>query len=432
MTSASTEKATSMDAIRAQFPALQRLHGGQPVAYFDGPGGTQVPASVPAAITDYLLNHNANAHWAFPSSAETDAIVLAAREAFADFLNCAPQEVVFGANMTTLTFHLARAIGRGLQAGDEVVVTDLDHHANRAPWQAIAKERGLVLRSVRLDTATGELDWKDFAQQVTNRTRLVAVGAASNALGTVNDVKRAVALAKRVGALIFVDAVAYAPHALVDVQDWGCDFLACSAYKFYGPHVGVLYGKQALLEALDVPKLEPAPDTAPDRFETGTANFEGIAGAAAAVNFLASLGGVAGQEGGSQLAVSGSARRQRLATAFAQLHAHAAPLFAELWDGLAAIPGLRLFGPAPQAARIPTLSFTLASVPAETLSRQLAATGLFASSGNFYAATVAQRYGQEAEGFLRIGLSCYSTHSEITRLVQAVRAISIQASGNPT
>ncbi|MEY4376578.1 MAG: hypothetical protein RJB26_1128, partial [Pseudomonadota bacterium] len=359
----------NVEAVRAHFPALRRMHSGQAVAYFDGPGGTQVPASVPAAITDYLLNHNANAHWAFTTSVETDAIVLAARHAFADFLNCAPNEVVFGANMTTLAFHLARAVGRSLQPGDEVVVTDLDHHANRGPWQAIAKERGLVLRSVRLDTASGELDWADFERCVTPRTRVVAVGAASNALGTVNDVKRAVALARSVGALSFVDAVAYAPHALVDVQDWGCDFLACSAYKFYGPHVGVLYGRHELLAGLDVPKLEPAPNTAPDRLETGTANFEGIAGAAAAVEFLASLG-------------SGTTRREQLAAAFAALHANSAALFTELWEGLAAVPGLRLYGLGPQAERIPTLSFTLAGVPAEHISWQLAAVGLFASSGN--------------------------------------------------
>ena len=400
----------AIEAIRAHFPALQRQQGGHSVAYFDGPGGTQVPASVPAAITDYLLNHNANAHWAFTTSVETDAIVLAAREAYADFLHCAPNEIVFGANMTTLTFHLARAIGRGLQPGDEIVVTDLDHHANRGPWQAIVKDCGLVLRSVRLDTATGELDWDDFQRQVTPRTKVVAVGAASNALGTVNDVKRAVALAKAVGALSFVDAVAYAPHALVDVQDWGCDFLACSAYKFYGPHVGVLYGRHALLAALDVPKLEPAPETAPDRLETGTANFEGIAGAAAAVDFLGSLG-------------EGNTRRERLAAAFAGLHEHSMVLFAELWNGLAAIPGLTLYGPPPCEQRIPTLSFTLAGITPEQLSRQLAAVGLFASSGNFYAATVAQRYGQEAEGFLRVGLSCYSSRNEVARLVAAVRAI---------
>ena len=402
----------AIEAIREHFPALQRQQGGHPVAYFDGPGGTQVPASVPAAITDYLLNHNANAHWAFTTSVETDAIVLAAREAYADLLNCMPDEVVFGANMTTLTFHLARAIGRGLQAGDEIVVTDLDHHANRGPWQAIAKDRGLVLRSVRLDTTTGELDWDDFQRQVTPRTKVVAVGAASNALGTVNDVKRAVALAKAVGALSFVDAVAYAPHALVDVQDWGCDFLACSAYKFYGPHVGVLYGRHALLAALDVPKLEPAPDTAPDRLETGTANFEGIAGAAAAVNFLASL-------------ADGNTRRERLAAAFTGLHEHSMALFAELWNGLAAIPGLTLYGPPPCEERIPTLSFTLAGVTPEQLSRQLAAIGLFASIGNFYAATVAQRYAQEAEGFLRVGLSCYSTRNEVARLVAAVQTMRV-------
>ena len=400
----------SLARLRADFPALARVHEGQPVAYFDGPGGTQVPACVPAAMTDYLLHHNANNHWAFPSSQETDAIVLAAREAFADFLNCSREEVVFGANMTTLVFHLARAIGRGLAAGDEIVITELDHHANQAPWQAIAQERGLILKAVRLDTATGELDWAHFESLVGPRTRLVAVGAASNALGTVTDVARATALARRVGALSFVDAVAYAPHELVDVQALGCDFLACSAYKFHGPHVGILFGRTALLAALDVPKLEPAPDHAPDRLETGTANFEGIAGAAAAVDYLASLG-------------EGSTRRARLASAYAGFRAHGDRLFLHLWKGLQTIPGVQVFGPPPGRPRVPTLSLLLPGMSSTEIASRLAAQGLFLSNGDFYAATVARRYAAPADGFLRVGLACYTTETEVDRLLTALRAL---------
>ena len=400
----------SIEALRADFPALSRRHLGHPVAYFDGPGGTQVPACVPAAIADYLLNHNANAHWAFPSSEETDAVVLAAREAYADFLHCAPGEVVFGANMTTLAFHVARAIGRGLMAGDEIVITELDHHANQAPWQAIARERGLALQVVRMDTAAGELDWNHFEHLVGSRTRVVAIGAASNALGTVNDIARATALARRFGALSFVDAVAYAPHELVDVKAFDCDFLACSAYKCHGPHVGVLYGRQALLAALDVPKLEPAPNTAPERLETGTANFEGIAGAATAVDYLAALS-------------SGNTRRERLAKTYAAFREHGEALFARLWSGLSAIPGLKIFGPPPGRPRVPTLSLTLASMPAAEASRRLAQQGLFLSSGDFYASTVARRYGVGAEGFLRVGLACYTTESEVDRLLVALRSL---------
>ena len=279
-----------VEAIREQFPALERRHGGQPVAYFDGPGGTQVPRRVVEAMSDYLLQHNANTHWAYPSSVETDAALHAARAALADFLGGQPDEIVFGANMTSLTFHLGRALGRRLSPGDEIVVTELDHHANSDPWRQLARERGLTVRTVRLRTETGQLDGGDLAAAIGPKTKLVAIGAASNALGTISDVRRAADLAHAVGATVFVDAVHYAPHALVDVNALGADFLACSAYKFYGPHVGVLWGRRELLEALDVPKLEPAPENAPDRLETGTQNHEGIVGAAAAVDFLASLG----------------------------------------------------------------------------------------------------------------------------------------------
>ncbi|HEX8421894.1 MAG TPA: aminotransferase class V-fold PLP-dependent enzyme, partial [Pyrinomonadaceae bacterium] len=264
------ESVQTVEAIRAHFPALERSHGGHAVAYFDGPGGTQVPRAVVEAIADYLYRHNANTHWAYPASAETDALIDGARQTLADFLNASPTEIVFGANMTTLAFHLSRALGRQLNAGDEIVVTELDHHANVAPWQALADERGLRVRMAKMLPETGQLDWEDFARLVNARTRLVAIGAASNALGTITDVRRAAEAAHAFGALCFVDAVHFAPHQLVDVRALDCDFLACSAYKFCGPHLGVLYGKQELLESLDFPKLLPAPDTAPERVETGT------------------------------------------------------------------------------------------------------------------------------------------------------------------
>ena len=299
-------RVATVDEIRAHFPALERRHNGLPVAYFDGPGGTQVPRAVSDAVTDYLLHHNANTHWRYPSSRETDAILAGARETLADLLGASPDEVAFGANMTTLTFHLARGLGRGWGQGDEIVVTELDHHANIAPWRALERERGVTVRVVPIVPETGQLDWEALERALSGRTRLLAIGAASNALGTVTDVVRAVRLARDAGALTFVDAVHYAPHRLVDVRAIGCDFLACSAYKFYGPHVGVLYGRGERLGAVDIPKLEPAPETAPERVETGTLNHEGIAGAAAAVEFLASLH-------------SGGSRRERLRAVYAEL-----------------------------------------------------------------------------------------------------------------
>src|ERR1700736_4697482 len=336
---------TSTEEIRRCFPALARTHNSYPVAYFDGPGGTQVPRTVVEAIDDYLYHHNANTHWAHPTSEETDAIIDSARNVLADFLNASPTEIAFGANMTTLTFHLARALSRGYGPDDEIVVTELDHHANIAPWRTLEKECGLKVRMVKMVPETGELDWDDLSRQLTRHTKLVAIGAASNALGTINDVKRTGEMAHSLGAKVFVDAVHYAPHELIDVRDWNCDFLACSAYKFYGPHIGILYGRRDLLESLDFPKLIPAPDTAPERAETGTQNHEGIAGAAAAVDFLASV-------------ASGSTRRERLRAAFDCLHARADQLITQLWNGLSKMPRLKLYGPPPGTARTPTIAFT--------------------------------------------------------------------------
>src|SRR5262249_16259720 len=277
------------EEVRRCFPALARTFNGYPVAYFDGPGGTQVPRTVVEAMNDYLYHHNANTHWAYPTSEETDAIIDSVRSVLVRFVNEGHNEILFGDNMTTLTFRLARALGRDYEHNDEILVTELDHHANIAPWRTLEKECGVNVRMVKMIPATGELDWDDLSRQLTGRTKLLAIGAASNALGTINDVRRAGEIVHSLGAKIFVDAVHYAPHELVDVRDWNCDFLACSAYKFYGPHIGILYGRHDLLGSLDFPKLIPAPDSAPERAETGTQNHEGIAGAAAAVDFLASL-----------------------------------------------------------------------------------------------------------------------------------------------
>jgi cysteine desulfurase family protein (TIGR01976 family) len=396
--------------IRACFPALERVHNHFPVAYFDGPGGTQVPRSVVDAMTDYLYHHNANTHWAYPTSEETDAALENARQTCADFLNASAREIAFGANMTTLTFHLARALGMQYGSGDEIIVTELDHHANVAPWQHLEVERGVCVRIAKLVPETGQLDWEGFEQLITKRTKLVAIGAASNALGTINNIGRAIGAARSVGALVFVDAVHYAPHALVDVQALDCDFLAMSAYKFYGPHVGVLFGNLALLESINFPKLIPAPDAAPENVETGTQNQEGMVGAGAAVDFLASLAG-------------GTSRRSRLAAAYAELHQRSAKLTGRLWNELASINGVRLYGPAPDLPRTPTVSFTVKGVASTEVSRKLAARGLFLSHGDFYAATVVERLELGDEGLVRAGCACYTTENEIDRLIEGVSEI---------
>lgn len=394
--------------IRQHFPALQRIHNGYPVAYFDGPGGTQVPRMVVEAMNDYLFHHNANTHWAYPTSEETDAIIDSARSVLADFLNAAPVEIVFGGNMTTLTFHLARALAPEFARGDEILITELDHHANIAPWRRLEKECGITVRMAKMIPETGELDWEDFSKQITRRIKLIAIGAASNALGTINDVQRAREMAHAVGAKIFVDAVHYAPHGLIDVREWNCDFLACSAYKFYGPHLGILYGRRELLESLDFPKLIPAPDSAPERAETGTQNHEGIAGAAAAVNFLASL-------------ANASTRRERLDLAFGQLHERGKPLIEQLWNGLQEINGVRVYGPPPDRTRTPTIAFTINGMSSTQVAKRLANRGLFLSDGDFYAMTVIERLGQA--GVIRAGCACYTTDEEVERLLAAVRAL---------
>lgn len=401
----------SITEIRQQFPALERIHNGHPVAYFDGPGGTQVPRYVVEQMSDYLYHHNANTHWAYPTSAETDAALEHAREVFADLLNASASEIAFGANMTTLTFHLSRALSLNYEANDEIVVTELDHHANIDPWRRLAVERGVTIRTVRMDTATGQLNTEDLERFIGPKTKLVAIGAASNALGTINDLKTIIELAHSAGALAFVDAVHYAPHMLIDVKELDCDFLGMSAYKFYGPHVGVLFAKRALFEQIDFPKLVPAPEYAPENAETGTQNQEGMVGAGAAVEFLASLGGQ-------------SDRRQSLRSAFHEIHARNSTLFNRLWTALSSMPRVTLYGPTPDALRTPTLSFTIEGCTSTEAARCLAEKGLFLSHGDFYAHTIVQRLGLAPEGLIRAGCACYTTDEEIDRLIDGVREIS--------
>lgn len=399
-----------LDAIRAQFPALERRHNGHPVAYFDGPGGTQTPVAVVQAMSDYLLHHNANEGWDYPTSHETDAILLEARHAMADLLNAAPEGIVFGQNMTSLTFHVSRAIGRRLTPGDEIIVTELDHHGNVDPWKQMARDVGAVIRVARMIPETCQLDWPHLESLVSGRTKLIAIGGSSNAVGTVSDIPRAVALARSAGALCFVDGVHFVPHKVTDVEAWDCDFLACSAYKFYGPHTGILYARPSLLQSLDVHKLEPSKDYGPARAETGTQSFESIHGTAAAVNFLASLG-------------EGSTRREKLVSAYRGIGERSSALFERLWTGLKANPRVRAYGLPPGASRSATISFTVDGYTAREVAIRLAAEGIFVSHGNFYALTVVRRLGLEDQGLVRVGLACYNSAAEIDRLLGVLSSL---------
>jgi cysteine desulfurase family protein (TIGR01976 family) len=399
----------SVNDIRQHFPALERVHNGYPVAYFDGPGGTQVPRYVVEQMSDYLYHHNANTHWAYPTSAETDAALAHAREVFAQFLNASSTEIAFGANMTTLTLHLSRALSLSYAPGDEIVVTELDHHANIDPWRRLELERGVTIRTVRMDTTTGQLNRDDLERYIGPKTKLLAIGAASNALGTINDLKRVITMAHSAGALVFVDAVHYAPHALLDVKDLDCDFVGMSAYKFYGPHIGVLYAKRELYEQINFPRLVPAPDYAPENAETGTQNQEGMVGAAAAVEYLASLG-------------RGAGLRENLRSVFQETHARNLTLFTRLWNALSSMPRVTLYGPPPDSARTPTLSFTIDGCTSTDAARRFAEKGLFLSHGDFYAYTIVQRLG--VEGLIRAGCAIYTTESEIDRLIDCVYEVS--------
>ena len=438
-----------LNHIRAAFPALAMQMHGRPAVFLDNPGGAQVPQSVIDAMADYLTHANANRGGAFLTAQRSDVILEDAHAAMADLLNAAsPDEIVFGANMTTLTFAVSRALGRDLQPGDEIVLTRMDHDANITPWTMLAEDRGATVRWVDFDVEDYTLDMAGLRQLLNERTRIVAVGYASNATGTVHDVATITRWAHQVGALVFVDAVQYVPHGPVDVQALGCDLLTCSAYKFYGPHVGVLYGRYELLDRLRAYKVRPAKDRPPHKFETGTQNHEGIAGVLAAVEYLADLGsrygaaagaystdGAAGSRYGaaagaystSGAAGEGVSRRQRLHSAMSLLRAYDHLLSAAILDQLEGIPGLRVHGISDRgrlAERVPTISFSWQGHHPRAVAEALGQEGIFVWDGNYYALAVTERLGLEDQGgMVRVGAVHYNTTDEIIRLGDALRRL---------
>ncbi|RME86275.1 MAG: cysteine desulfurase-like protein [Caldilineae bacterium] len=407
--------------VRPLFPALSETdEKAQPLIFFDGPGGTQVPQSVIDAMSDYLRRRNANVHAPFTTSQRTDATVAAAHQAMADFLNApSPDEIIFGPNMTTLTFAFSRALARTWQPGDEVIVTRLDHDANIAPWLAL-EEQGIVVRHLDFDPEDCTLRLDELGSLLNDRTRLVAVGGASNAVGTVNPIQAIVRMAHDVGAQVLVDAVHLAPHQGIDVQQLGCDFLACSVYKFYGPHVGVLWGRYDQLVRLPAYKVRPSPDLPPGKWMTGTQNHEGLAGTVAAIDYIATVG----REYGSAYAAAYSGlqgRRLHLKQGLAVMQAYEQRLFAYLLDGLESIPGVRIFGITARDRlheRTPTAAIRLRDIRPEELCRRLALHGIATYAGHMYALAVIERLGLlEAGGVLRIGLSHYNTQAEVDTLL---------------
>lgn len=411
---------------RADFPALQMRDGELPIVFFDNPGGTQVPASVADAMREYLLTANANVHGAFLTSRRTDLVIDAAHAAMADLLNAAdPHEIVFGQNMTSLTFAISRSLGREMQPGDEIVVTALDHDANIAPWLEL-QERGVTVRCVDIDPSDCTLRYDQMAELINERTKLVAVGMASNAVGTINDVQRVVALARNVGALVYVDAVQAVPHVPVDVQALGCDFLACSAYKFFGPHQGIVWGKREHLERLHSYKVRPAPDEIPGKWETGTQSHEGQAGTLAAVRYLAGIGRDHLDRYADQLHGLDGQRRDVRAAMLA-LRDHEQALSRHFLANMQRVPGLHLHGiadPSRVAERVPTFAITLDGFSPQQLSSVLAERGFATWAGHYYALSLVERLGRlDSGGMLRIGCAHYNTTDEIDALFAALHEI---------
>ena len=411
-----------VDVLRARFPALSILQDGVPVALFDGPGGTQVPESVIDAVAHYYEHSNANHEGTFLTSRRSDAMLADAHLALADLLNAAgPDEIKFGANMTTLTMHIARSITAGMEAGDEIVVTSLDHEANVGPWRSAAADRGISVRTVDIRTDDVTLDLDSFDAALRRRPRLVAFGWASNAVGTINPVADLVRRAHDAGALTYVDAVHAAPHLPIDVQQVRTDFLACSVYKFFGPHVGVLYGRREVLAGLPTYKLRPAYD----RFETGTLNHEGIAGSLAAVEYIAEVGRRFGKAFEADFPGM-RGRRLDAHTGMAAIRAYEMPLFGRLLEGLEAMPGTKVWGITDRtrlAERTPTAAVTFEGVNPEAVATALGDRGIAVWWGNFYALSVTERLGLEPEGLVRIGLSHYNTATEVDRLLTELKAI---------
>jgi cysteine desulfurase family protein (TIGR01976 family) len=404
--------------VRAQFPALSQTVNGHPATFFDGPGGSQVPQRVIDAISGYLRRNNANTAGAYATSRNTDATIAEARRAMADFFNCDPDEVVFGPNMTTLTYAVSRSIGRELHPGDEIVLTHLDHDANISPWRALG-ERGVTIRLAEINEEDCTLDIEDLASKITDRTKLVAVGYASNAVGTINNVEEIIPLAHKAGALAYIDAVHYAPHGPIDVRAFDCDFLVCSTYKFFGPHMGVLYGKREHLQRLVPYKVRANTNAVPNRWEWDTLNHECIAGTAACVDYLADLGRRA-----DPLA---STRRAALLAAYTAIQQHERDLMERLISRLIAIPGLKLYGirdPKRFNQRCPTVALRITGWTPLQLATKLGDRGFFTWDGNYYALNLTERLDVEKDGgFLRIGLAHYNTAEEVERFLAALREV---------
>jgi cysteine desulfurase family protein (TIGR01976 family) len=399
------------ETFRQHFPALRRQHEGRPLVFLDGPAGVQVPRAVIDAIADYYRQSNANTHGAFVTSRETDSVVEEVRVALSDFLGAAgPHTISLGQNMTSLNYSLARAIGRVLQAGDEILITQLDHEGNRGPWLAL-REWGVVVREVRL-LPNGRLDYVDLERQINHRTRLVALGHASNMLGTVNDIAHARRLCYRHGAWLLLDAVHYAPHFSIDVQADDCDFLLCSAYKFYGPHVGVLYARPGLLDRLPCDRLRTAEQHAPQCIETGTLNHAALAGVTAAIDFIAELG-------------EGVSRRARLISAMSRIQRHEFALGKTLYDGLLAMNGVRVIGPDfDDPRRAPTLAVIVEGRRPRKVCERLAELGICAWDGHFYALRAAEALGLAPQGgVIRLGISAYTTAEEVKSTLVAIESI---------
>jgi cysteine desulfurase family protein (TIGR01976 family) len=412
--------------VRQQFPSLNRHE-----TFFDNPGGTQIAKQSLDRINQYLLNCNANHGGAFATSTESDEVLHEAHAAMADFLNASSSdEIIFGNNMTTLTLYMSRSLARTLNAGDEIVVTRLDHDANISPWLLIAEDRGCKVTWVDFDVEEGTLDLKDFARAMEHKPKIVAFGYASNALGTVNPVRKLTRMAKEAGALVYVDAVQYAPHGPIDVQDLGCDFLVCSAYKFFGPHAGILFGRRDLLTELKAYKVRPASDDLPSKFETGTQNHEGIAGVLGAIEYFEWLGAQFGQsqEEGSEAGFSG--RRLTLKKAMAAVRAYEFELSRALIRAVQAVPGTHIYGvtdPKRLDERVPTVSFTLEGKQPRRVAEMLAAQGFYVWDGNYYALAVTERLGLEDKGgMVRVGPVHYNSLEEIARLGMALGKIPSQ------
>jgi cysteine desulfurase family protein (TIGR01976 family) len=401
--------------VREQFPSLKLQVNGRAAAFLDGPAGTQVPRQVIHAVEDYFVNANANTCGAFETSRRNDAMIASTRATMGDFFHCEPGEVVFGQNMTTITFALARAIGRELKAGDEIVVTTLDHDGNVAPWRAL-EEKGVIIRQADIREEDCTLDLEDLKRKITPKTKLVAVGYASNMVGTINPVAEITKLAHAAGALMFIDAVHYAPHGLIDVKALDCDFLVCSPYKFFGPHMGTLYGKRENLQRFEPYKVRPATDTIPDCWETGTQVQELIAGIGAAVDYIAELG--------RHCDATVKSRREALQAAYRATVPYERTLLTRLLDGLQAIRGVKIYGitdPKRFNERCSTVSLRIGEHHPTQIAKFLGDRGIFTWDGNFYAMNLSERLGVEAKGgVLRIGLVHYNTAEEVNRLLQAL------------